>query len=393
MGPKQPDKRLHELEQKWLDRTITPDEAREYADWYNSGPEAPVEIPGSFAKSDAELEKRMLAKILINTGLAKPLVQLRKRRWLLKLSAAAMIVSLTGIGAWFYLSEPAAKETVKGVSVKALQNDVSPGKGKATLTLADGSTILLDNATNGMITRQGNTKIIKLSNGQLKYTVTGAANDQVMLNTMRTPRGGEYQLTLPDGTQVWLNSASSITYPTAFSGSQRKISITGEAYFEVAKDKSKAFQVNIAGRGKVEVFGTHFNINAFSDEPGIYITLVEGAVKVSNKQQELMMKPGEQAVIDQNQKLILHKHVDTEEVIAWKNGYFVFNNATLGMIMRQVQRWYDVDVVYEGDIQNERFVGKVPRSENASKLIKVLELTHTVKFNIIGKKIIIKPYK
>jgi ferric-dicitrate binding protein FerR (iron transport regulator) len=219
-----------------------------------------------------------------------------------------------------------------------------------------------------------------------------------MYNAMTTPKGRQYQLELADGSKVWLNAASSITYPTAFTGNERKVTISGEAYFEISPDKTKPFKVSIDGKGEVEVLGTHFNINAYADEPTVNTTLLEGSVKIrafnSNagpEEKQKTLYPGQQARL--NVGLVVVDSVNTGEVMAWKNGYFSFNGATTEAIMRQVKRWYDAEIIYEGTVKEERFAGSVPRSANASKLLEVLELTKTVKFVIEDKKIIVKPYQ
>ena len=265
---------------------------------------------------------------------------------------------------------------------------IVPGGNKAILTLQDGSTIVLNDAKEGTIIQQGNTRIIKLANGQIRYDGTDGPADKVSYNTMTTPRGGEYKLTLPDGTEVWLNSASSITYPTAFVTKERKVSITGEAYFEVAKDKTKPFMVT-AGNQNIEVLGTHFNVMAYADEETIKTTLLEGSVKITEHNNVDILKPGEQAIVGK-QGGIKVKTVNTDEAMAWKNGYFKFNRVDIKYIMRQIARWYDVDIAYEGAMPEDEFVGKIGRGENIKQVLHVLELEH-VHFKIEGKKITVLP--
>jgi transmembrane sensor len=265
---------------------------------------------------------------------------------------------------------------------------ITPGGNKAILTLQDGSTIVLDDAKDGTLAKQGNATVVKTANGQLVYNGASNGEQKVSYNTMSTPRGGQYKLTLPDGTQVWLNSASSITYPTAFVGNERKVSITGEAYFEVAKDKTKPFHVN-AGSQDIEVLGTHFNVMAYADEDAIKTTLLEGSVKVSGGGSSGILKPGEQAVNRDGELKIGPAPVD--EAMAWKNGYFKFNRVGIKYIMRQLSRWYDVDVVYEGRVKDDEFVGTIGRGENIVQALHLLELTN-VHFKIKDKTIIVLPY-
>jgi len=256
------------------------------------------------------------------------------------------------------------------------------------LTLQDGSKIVLNDVKDGTLAQQGNTKVVKLATGQLVYDKTGTASAKVLYNTMTTPRGGQYKLTLPDGTEVWLNAASSITYPTAFAGNERDVSITGEAYFEVAKDKSKPFHVT-SGNQTIEVLGTHFNVMAYADEDAIKTTLLEGSVKITENNEAQILKPGEQATVDKNGGLKISV-ADIDDALAWKNGYFKFNRVNIKYIMRQLARWYDVDLVYEGSVPHDEFVGKIGRGENIEDVLHILELDH-VHFKIEDKKIIVLP--
>lgn len=277
-------------------------------------------------------------------------------------------------------------KVVKSINVKT---NIRPGSNKAILTLQDGSTIVLNDAKDGTLAQQGNAKVVKLANGQVIYNnEADAAPTKVLYNTMSTPKGGQYKLTLPDGTEVWLNSASSITYPTAFVDKERNVSITGEAYFEVAKDKTKPFHVK-AGNQMVEVLGTHFNIMAYADEEAIKTTLLEGSVKISENNQSSILKPGDQAVVDKNGSLKVGP-ASIEDALAWKNGYFKFNRVDIKYIMRQLARWYDVDVIYQGQIPNDEFVGKMGRGENIAQVLHLLELGG-VHFKIDDKKIIVLP--
>ncbi|HJU45510.1 MAG TPA: FecR domain-containing protein [Chitinophagaceae bacterium] len=242
---------------------------------------------------------------------------------------------------------------------KRFKNDVAPGGNKATLTLADGRTIVLDSTQNGTIATQGGSSIIKLSNGQIRYDLKGLSQGSVSWNTLSTPRGGTYQITLPDGSKVWLNAESSITYPVAFTGNERRVELVdGEAYFEVAKDSKRPFIVSVDDNMEVEVLGTHFNVNAYEDEEVIKTTLVEGKVKVnkSNKSNEsLLLIPGQQAKVNiENETITVINDVDTEEAIAWKEGLFYFEDDDIKTVMRQLARWYDVEVEYEGKVPDSK---------------------------------------
>lgn len=311
------------------------------------------------------------------------------RPLMLKLMAAVTVAVLIFQSFYtYYKAESSNKGEPKVVKNKQIKTDIVPGGNKAILTLQDGSKIVLNDAKDGTLAQQGNTDVVKLANGQIVYNETAAAPAKVLYNTMTTPRGGQYKLTLPDGTEVWLNSASSITYPTAFAGTERDVSITGEAYFEVAKDKTKPFHVR-SGNQMVEVLGTHFNIMAYDDEDAIKTTLLEGSVKITENNQSSLLKPGEQAVVDKNGGLKIAPAA-IDEALAWKNGYFKFNRVDIKFIMRQLARWYDVSVVYEGRLPQDEFVGKIGRGENIAQVLHILELDD-VHFKIEDKKIIVLP--
>jgi transmembrane sensor len=307
-----------------------------------------------------------------------------------RLVSAAAVLLFTSTGIYFYLSndKPVAKKQI--VKVKhSLLNDALPGGNKAILTLSNGQTIILDNAQNGTLAKQGTTTVNKTMNGQLVYNAmnNGTANTALSINTITTPRGGQYQITLPDGTDVWLNSASSISFPTRFSGNFRNVEITGEAYFEVTKSKKMPFRVK-TNRAEIEVLGTHFNVNAYDDESLMKTTLLEGAVNVKNGLSTSKLIPGQQAQIDPLGKTKVLNHVDVEDEVAWKNGIFQFNDAGVDMILRQASRWYDVDVTYKGKVPNREFTGRISRNVKASELLNMLKYTG-VDIKIEGNKIIV----
>jgi len=234
--------------------------------------------------------------------------------------------------------------------------------------------------------------VLKTNNGQLAYHTTNEKPTEVLYNTLATPRGGQYQLMLPDGSKVWLNAASSIRYPTAFVGKTRQVDITGEAYFEIAKDANRPFTVRVGSpagtKGAVRVLGTQFNVNAYSDEPVVRTTLLEGAVKVMKDAASAVLAPGEQALLDQTGEVRLARDADLEQVMAWKNGQFVLKEADIRTVMRQIERWYDVEVVFEDDIRDKFYVD-MSRNTNLSNVFRILESTGLVHFRIDGKKIIV----
>jgi transmembrane sensor len=321
----------------------------------------------------------------------KPLYYVLNSNWRWMAAAAIVIAIGTAI---FLTIDRQPKSTGTVVVIKPTVNDVLPGGNKATLRLSNGQIINLDSAANGSLATQGNTKIIKLADGQIAYTREGKNAMEVMYNTMSTPPGGQFKLKLPDGTDVWLNAASSITYPTAFVGKDRSVTITGEAYFEVVKDKTKPFHV-IVNDMDVEVFGTHFNVNAYNDEPAVKTTLLEGSVKVSNQsaignRQSAMLKPGEQAVLAPHSPLTTNHSPDLDQVMAWKNGLFNFNKVSLQDVMKQIARWYNVEIVYQGEIKPKKFGGEIQRDLNLSEVLEGLKETG-IHFRIDGQKLIVLP--
>lgn len=296
------------------------------------------------------------------------------------IAAAASVVLVAGIGLYFF-------KTPSADPIKAPQqysNDVPAGSNKAYLTLASGKKILLTSATNGMLAEEGGVKITKTADGQLVYTIADEGKKSTgKYNRIETPIGGQYELQLPDGTRVWLNAASSLKYPASFYAlKQRSVELIGEAYFEVAKDKTKPFLVKSKGQ-EVEVLGTHFDVNAYPDEQSIKTTLMEGSVKLNG---QLTLKPGEQSVLSDGKFNV--KEVNAIDAADWKNGEFVFNNEPLTSIMKKVARWYGVEIVYTNDLGKvPTFSGSVSRSENISSVLNMLAETSNVRFTIAGKQI------
>ncbi|UKT62656.1 FecR family protein [Pedobacter mucosus] len=299
--------------------------------------------------------------------------------------AAAAAVFLFIAGTAFFVSKSGKFfDDVKPVQVQNL--DILPGTNKATLTLADGSRIILDEKTAANISNRNGLKITKTNNGQLIYTILdneNFKNKTISYNTIKTPKGGQYQVILPDGTKVWLNAASSLKYPEVFVGNMRNVELTGEAYFEVTKNNLKPFHVKSHGQD-VAVLGTHFNINTYMDDQTIRTTLLKGSVSVSNLNSTLILKPGEQSIsgINEFSKIKLATDVDIEDETAWKNGLFQFNNAGLKSILNQIERWYDIKIDYNS-IPNKRYNGMVPRNAKLSEVLKMLELTGNIKFEIL----------
>ena len=318
--------------------------------------------------------------------------------YLKSFSIAAMILLTITTGIYFY-SNRTIQEEEQFVEI-SVKNDILPGNNKAILTLADGSKISLDDAANGLLASQGNIAITKTENGEIVYEKNNLDKNKEILspsviNTIQTPKGGKYQVRLPDGSKVWLNSASTLSYPTAFTGTERKVKLKGEAYFEIASNKKIPFRVESDGQ-IVEVLGTHFNINSYDDEDFTKTTLLEGSVRVIlNSQSDVlgktrMLKPGEQSLTNSSQSGIRIENADTEKAVAWKNGYFKFKNTPIQQIMREVERWYDVELVYEGTMPTDEFTGFISNEVNISGVLKILEQSGGVKFTVKGKKIKVK---
>lgn len=302
--------------------------------------------------------------------------------------AAAVLVLVSGTTIYFALKTTRPDTPVETYS-QPLTNEVVPGGNKAILTLSDGSTIILDDTKNGQVAQQGGTQITKLAKGQLVYNKADSQPAKIAFNSLTTPRGGQFRLRLPDGSEAWLNAASSIKYPTAFTGNERKVEISGEVYFEIAHEESKPFKVNVNGI-EIKVLGTHFNINAYSDEVSVKTTLLEGSIRLAKGGSVITLTPGQQAQIEKGDHIKVVERVDVSQVVAWKDGYFSFNRADIQTVMRQIARWYDVEVSYEKNIPERQFGGKIDRSSNISEVLKILEESK-VHFRMDGKKIIVSP--
>jgi len=315
-----------------------------------------------------------------------------------RIAAAAIILLLLSAASYFIFNDHAGEQVARTeMHHKDYKNDVGPGGNKAILTLANGKQIILDNEATGTLTQQGNTKIIKLDSGRLVYNSLNEKPNGVLYNTISTPRGGQYEIVLADGSKVWLDAASSLRFPTSFTGKERKVELTGEGYFEVAHNADMPFRV-IVNSMQVEVLGTHFNINAYSDEKVIKTTLLQGSVEVRRDSFTRMIKPGEQAQVSYSPSGtndITVRKTDVDAAVAWKNGRFIFQGNNIQSVMRELSRWYNVDVSYQGNVTDEEFVGVINRSryENISQILEMLERTRTVSFAINGHSIIVMPFK
>jgi ferric-dicitrate binding protein FerR (iron transport regulator) len=397
------DERIEDLIGKLIEGTIAPAEKQELAEWLRRNPDderfaEALEHAWARFESGQPMPEAVSDRILASIFPIEKTMQEEEYEselgggitWLWpKLVAAALLI---GFGVYWWAgsrgSDELAAQQEKAVKVQLA--DIPPGGNKAVLTLGDGSSITLDSAGNGLLASQGGTNVKQAGKGQLVYESGRSPESAPVFNTVTTPRGGQFHIVLPDGTGVWLNAASSLRFPTAFTGKQRDVEITGEVYFEVAHNKQMPFVVK-NGATEITVLGTHFNIMAYDDEKIMRTTLLKGAVKVTRGAREALLAPGQQARIGRvTGSLRVADDVDTEKELSWKNGYFQFENESLESIMRQVSRWYDVQVQYEGNSRGENFTGRLPRNANVSGVLKILALSG-VKFRIEDKTIIVTP--
>jgi ferric-dicitrate binding protein FerR (iron transport regulator) len=302
-----------------------------------------------------------------------------------KLAVAALFIGVL-LGTYFIYTANSFNQ--KGLAVKSVKpsNDIAPPtQARATLKLADGSTVYLDSNVNGTLARQGGIEIRRNEVGEIIYS--GDASDAITMNTLSLPKGSKpIRLVLADGSLVWLNAASSITYPTAFVGQERRVSITGEAYFEVSENKAMPFFVE-HNQLLVKVLGTHFNVNTYENEASNKVTLLSGLVDVGNGKVTRRLLPGQQASISKT-VFSVNENIDTDEVMAWKNGQFYFGGSDIKSIMKQIERYYDVEVEFRDEVPYQ-FVAKISRDVNVSAFLEKLELTNLIHFKIEGKKIIV----
>lgn len=336
----------------------------------------------------SEIHANLVLQIKLQTSAGRSLY---RKMWPVTAVAAAVLIFLFAGLFYLYLKRNQQIPQPTQVLTKQFKNDAMPGSNKATLTLSNGSRIVLNDVKNGVVAKQGGVTVIKTNNGQV---INKASNNTLAgnempagYNTITTPRGGVYQVVLPDGSKVWLNAASSLKYPTEFTGKERNVALIGEAYFEVTKNAAKPFRVTSAGQ-TVEVLGTHFNINAYNDEKQVKTTLLEGSVKISYHQTFALLKPGEQAkiVLGTDSKIAISNNIDTDEAVAWRDGYFQFNHADIQAVMRELSRWYDVDVKYDGAVSSREFGGAIQRNLKLSQVLRILEKSQ-LHFTISGKEV------
>jgi transmembrane sensor len=318
-------------------------------------------------------------------------------KWV-RVAAAAAIIGFLVLGLWYWQRQVS---NVKGETVDIRRGEgqdvAAPASTKAMITLADGRKVALDSITSGILSEEGNVKVVKKANGEISYEVLGKERKGMIYNTLVNPRGSKVvSLILADGTKVWLNAESTLKYPTAFMTNTREVEITGEAFFEVKHYSKQPFKVHLPNGSIVEDIGTMFNVNCYPDETDIKTTLIEGSVKVigdavQNTDKVLVLQPSQQAVINRSSHFIrVQDNVKTDQVTSWVNGMFYFENTDMETMMRQIGRWYDVEVEYQGMVA-KRFGGKIPRTMSAKTVFKILEETGGVHFKIEGRRVIVLP--
>jgi ferric-dicitrate binding protein FerR (iron transport regulator) len=389
------EQQLTRLIREYLAGTASEEEKRQLEAWYESFDSSDLEFMGGDARALEESTARSLEALKNKISGVRPeagkhavkeirRAKIRIMAW--RAAAAAAILVLVAAGGFYLLR---VKPQEKYVASPARVADPAPGGNKAVLTLANGQRIILDSAGNGLLSMQGGTRIIKVAPGQLRYRAAKGSAGVTGYNTISTPRGGKYMIVLPDGSRVWLDAASSVRFPAAFTGKYRQVAMTGQAYFEVAPGSRQPFRVTVKDM-TVDVLGTHFNIMAYGGEPSVRTTLVEGAVRVSEGGQALLLAPGQQAELKDNGEMRLVREADVNKAVGWKEGLFWFDNDDIGSVMRQLSRWYNVDIVVRGDIP-ARFNGSIPRDLPFSKVFDVLKRAAGIRFTEKDGKIIVSP--
>lgn len=398
--------RIYYLLQRYRDNLASPEEVRELF-LRMDGREGQVVLKDLLAEDWQEAGDDVAGDVEAAPDWDRMLTEMRKQmagaergkvirlRWM-RVAAVLLFVAAGAGGYWMLGRNRSPAVVATGIRP---QTPIVPGGNKAMLTLGDGSTISLDSAKDGPLAQQGNSKVVKVDAGVLAYDARSRKDEQVLFNTIATPYGGQYQVVLPDGSKVWLNAASSLRFPTAFAGKERRIELSGEGYFEVARDASKPFVVHVldasGGAGTdVQVLGTSFDIMAYGNEERTSTTLVSGKVRVMQPGGPVGFvepEPGRQAIVDRRTRALSVADVSVDQAIAWKNGLFRFHETGIRELMRQVERWYNVQVEYRTDGNDQDFTGIVSRSKNIDELLHTLEMTQSVHFQIEGRKVIVLP--
>ena len=358
---------IKEILERYQSGNCTEEERIWVENWYLSW------LTGEFDLSEEELMADLTS---VKNKL--PAIQRNTKIYYRVAAVAAAVLLILGSAFYFFKNDIGPKKD-------ATYAKISPGSNKAVLTLSDGSQVVLDTTTNLASIDQYGVKITKDADGKLIYTSTSTGKVVDAYNMVSTPKGGQYDIVLPDGTKVKLNAASTIRFPIIFSAGERNVEFEGEGYFEVTKDSKRPFRVK-SGKQTVEVLGTQFNINCYKDEPQIRTTLLEGSILLKGAE-EVLLRPGEQGRTPHDAKKIHVMNVDVQTEVAWKNNLFFFENEPIINIMRQISRWYDVDVVYQNDVSDKKVWGSITRFSEISKVLEILELTGNIHFNVEGRRI------
>lgn len=385
--------RIHYLADRYFSNTCTAEEKEELAQWVNqAGEDASLQtlLEAAWLKHQASLEmpedmsERITGKMFGETKQA-PVHSLLWGR----VAVAAAIMLALGTGT-YYLFFNRPEKTTPVVQPIQQQDVPAPVASRATITMGDGQKLYLDSARKGTLANQNGVQLEKLADGQINYR---GSTTEIVYNTLSNPRGSRViHITLADGSRVWLNAGSSLTYPVAFAGSERKVQVNGEAYFEIAHNATKPFIVS-KETTSVTVLGTHFNVKAYDEEKDIRVTLLEGSVQVKAgiAGKGVILKPGEQAGVEKDNRLAVFRDIDTEAVLAWKNGRFRFAGSGIEETLREIARWYDVEIIYEGKPSEQHFGGGISRNVPVSRVFEMLENTGVLQVKIEGKKIIVLP--
>jgi transmembrane sensor len=375
------EKRIDLLSKKLFNGTITQDERSEIESWYADMGDGIVQIDSYFDKK--RFSQKLFSLISEKAGLSQ-----RKNQPVFKYAAiAASLMVGMSVAGYFLLKNPVQnKVTTSGQIV----SKVVPGGNKALLKLSNGQVVDLNDANEGQLSTGGREVIHKTSTGQITYRPLPGSREDLGYNTLTTPRGGKYNIQLPDGSLAMLDAGSSITYPAQFGPRERSVTITGQVYFEVVHRSAQPFVVK-AGDQLIKDIGTHFNISAYPEEKTVRTTLEEGAVSVTQNRKTLYLKPGQAAVSDLISERLTTEAADLEETLAWKNGYFRFNNEPIESIMPKISRWYNVDIKYSGKLPSDGFNGTISRSKNIEKVLDMLQRTGVIHFKVEGRNVTVLP--
>lgn len=370
----QPD--IKELLDRYKLGKCTEEEQTLVESWYLNWETAPFDV------SEQQLQADLL---LVKLGLPKR----RLNKWLYYQIAAAAIALITVGTAFYFFNYRNASLIENLASVDG--NSIVPGSNKAILTLSDGSKVILDKEGHLSPIKQLGVKISKSADGRLVYINARNRKPVAIYNTITTPKGGQYEVTLADGTHVWLNADSKLRFPVVFTGTERSVEVTGEAYFEVAKDQQKPFKVK-SDNQEITVLGTHFNVNAYSNESFSRTTLLEGSIRVTKGVVQTLLSPGQQVINEVSSPSLKVRNVtDVNESIAWKNGLFMFEQEPVSSIMNKISRWYNIAVEYQGDVKGRKYSGTISKFEEVTEVLKTMQLTGTIQFKIEGRRIIVMP--